>query len=153
VTGVVCGVDPGQTGAVAFITADGTLLDIFDMPVIGKYVHGGLLAAIIRDNDPVAAWIEQQQPMPRQAAGSTFTLGANWAAVVAVCQALHVPVHHVRPAAWKKAARLGADKNASRKLAAELWPANAATFARVKDHDRAEAALIARHGWTNKKVS
>lgn len=146
-TGVVCGVDPGQTGAVAFVGPDGALIAVVDMPVIGKFVHGGLLAAIIRDHDPRAAWIEQQQPMPKQAAGSTFTLGANWAAVVAVCQALHVPVHHVRPAAWKRLAGLSSDKEASRRRAAELWPGQAALFARVKDHDRAEAALIARHGW------
>ena len=50
----------------------------------------------------------------------------------------------VRPAVWKKAARIGKDKGSARKAAQERFPDAADLFARVKDDGRAEAALLAR---------
>jgi hypothetical protein len=49
----------------------------------------------------------------------------------------------VTPQRWKKLMGVTADKNTSRQLAINLWPDQAHLFARVKDVDRAEAALIA----------
>lgn len=42
----------------------------------------------------------------------------------------------------RRALGLSPDKGASRRRAIELWPAQSAMFARVKDDGRAEAALI-----------
>jgi hypothetical protein len=55
----------------------------------------------------------------------------------------------VPPATWKKAMRLKGGKDESREAAMRLWPASAGLFARVKDNDRAEAALIAEWGRNN----
>jgi len=54
-----------------------------------------------------------------------------------------IPVRWVSASKWKRALGLSADKGASRRRATELWPAQSAMFARVKDDGRAEAALIA----------
>lgn len=54
---------------------------------------------------------------------------------------------HMAPTSWKRAVGLSlASKDASRSEAIRRWPQHAALFARVKDDDRAEAALIAVAG-------
>ena len=63
-------------------------------------------------------------------------------AVVALC---NVPYHLVSPVKWKRHFALDSDKERSRALAIRLWP-GVGLFSRVKDHNRAEAALIARYG-------
>ena len=85
--------------------------------------------------------------MPRQGVSSTFKYGVGYGTILGVCGALRLPVRHVTPAVWKRAAGLSKDKGASRRRACELWPAHSASFGRVRDDGRAEAALIARHGW------
>ena len=55
-----------------------------------------------------------------------------------------VAIELVRPAVWKKAARISKDKGSARKAAQERFPDSAGLFARAKDDGRAEAALLAR---------
>lgn len=81
--------------------------------------------------------------MPKQGVSSSFKFGRSLGLVEGVCDGLGIPVQWVTPNRWKKAMRLGADKEASRQLAIRRWPEQAALFARKKDHGRAEAALIA----------
>ena len=62
----------------------------------------------------------------------------------ATIQLLEVPMTIVEPSVWKKFHQLrGGDKEAARQRALQLFPAAHALFARKKDHQRAEAALIA----------
>jgi crossover junction endodeoxyribonuclease RuvC len=63
-----------------------------------------------------------------------------------VLAALGVPVSLVTPNEWKRAFRLGPDKNEARLIAARLFPASAGRFARASDDGRAEAALLALFG-------
>jgi hypothetical protein len=52
----------------------------------------------------------------------------------------------VPPARWKKAMRVKGGpegKEQCRRMVIDLFPANEASFKRKKDHNRAEAALIA----------
>jgi len=72
-----------------------------------------------------------------------FTFGRGLGIVEGVALGAGIPVRWVSPAKWKRALGLSADKGASRRRAIELWPAQSAMFARVKDDGRAEAALIA----------
>jgi hypothetical protein len=57
------------------------------------------------------------------------------------------------PAAWKKVLNLSKDKEQSRKMAIERWPAHAASFSRVKDEGRAEAALLGLAYLVNMKMA
>jgi crossover junction endodeoxyribonuclease RuvC len=53
----------------------------------------------------------------------------------------------VQPQAWKKLFGLnGADKKDSLDVARRLYPALGADLARVKDHNRSEALLLAHFG-------
>lgn len=61
--------------------------------------------------------------------------------------AAHWKVILVKPAVWKKALGLNKkDKDASIKKAIELFPEMESKLARKKDHDRAEALLLAYYG-------
>lgn len=145
------GVDPGATGGIALLDHTGLLVAVDDMPYIDGAVSAPLLADLLRDHllrcPGSAAWVEQSQAMPRQGVASTFKYGTGYGVILGVLGALEIPTHHIRPNVWKRTAGLGRDKGDSRRRAIELWPSHATSFARVKDDGRAEAALIARHGW------
>lgn len=146
---LILGVDPGRSGALALVALDGVLVDVIDMPEATGAALGTHVRHWIDDHSPHtigAAWVEKAGSRPGQGVASTFTFGAGWGAVLGALGALEVPVELVTPHAWKKAMRVTADKASSRQRAAELWPADARRFARVRDDGRAEAALIAEHG-------
>lgn len=149
-TGAVIGVDPGASGALALLTAEGQLVTAVDMPAHDGVVSGVLIADQLDrwwiEYRPAVAWIEQVHAMPQQGVSSTFKFGRALGCVEGALAAARLPIRYVTPAKWKKDAGLNADKAASRRRATELWPTQAELFARVKDDGRAEAALIARHG-------
>jgi len=59
---------------------------------------------------------------------------------------LHIPIVYITPQGWQKAVGMRGGKDGGRARAAEIFPAYAATFARVKDDGRADAALMAWWG-------
>lgn len=142
---MIAGIDPGATGAIAFLE-DGQLLDVQDMPYMDGHVSAPILASILNDDRMQRAYIERAQSMPNQGIASSFKYGVGYGTILGVLGALHIPIHTIRPAVWKKAAGLTNDKGASRRRAIELWPSHSHMFARAKDDGRAEAALIALHG-------
>jgi crossover junction endodeoxyribonuclease RuvC len=146
-TGYIVGIDPGLSGAVAILGPHGDLMNTVDMPAADGHVIAAVLASHIDAWHIDAAWVERVHSMPRQGVASTFKFGVAYGTTLGVLGALHIPTHHVTPNTWKKAAGLSADKGAARRRATDLWPTWASHFARVKDDGRAEAALIARHGW------
>jgi crossover junction endodeoxyribonuclease RuvC len=148
-TGYLLGIDPGRHGAIAVLAPDGTLVDVIDMPDATGAALGAHIRQILDDWQPLeidAAWVEQVHAMPKQGVSSTFTFGKNYGAILGALGALGIPVHHVTPAHWKRTQRVNSDKASSRQRACELWPGQSSWFALVKHTDRAEAALIARHG-------
>ena len=63
-----------------------------------------------------------------------------------ILAALDVPVTIVTPQAWRKRVVVREGKDGSRERAMQLFPRQAAMFARKKDDGRADAALIAYYG-------
>ena len=63
-TGLILGIDPGNSGALALLSVDGRLVDLVDMPCVADGVKGrqtvnpALLAAIIRRWSPSTAFCE-----------------------------------------------------------------------------------------------
>ena len=84
--------------------------------------------------------------MPRQGVASTFAFGYSAGLIEGVAAGLGISVEIVGAAVWKKRAGVPADKGAVRQMAARLWPGAAASFARVKDDGRADAALLGAWG-------
>ena len=163
----IIGIDPGLSGAVAVIDVveNGHArvrpsYRVWDTPTVevlkGKKkrreydiptMHQLLMSALLEPNpsDQMCAVIEQCSPRPGEGVVSSFRLAAGfwiWWTLLTVSQ---VPRWQVHPAVWKrKQGLIGGDKNLSRMVAQQRFPL--ADLARVKDHGRAEALLIADYG-------
>ena len=87
--------------------------------------------------------IEEVGAMPGQGVTSMFNFGYSAGILAGVCAGLKLPVSLYRPAVWKRAAGVPADKGGARQMAQRFWP-GCRDFDRVKDDGRAEAALLAR---------
>lgn len=140
----VLGIDPGLTGAMAFLNADGSLEELEDLPTLGKILNSHLLSRLIQGYGPIkSAIVEQAQSMPRQGIAGAFNYGVNYGIIIGVLATLEVPTSFVTASVWKRKVHLTTDKTLSRRRASERWPARADDFKRVKDDGRAEAALLA----------
>jgi crossover junction endodeoxyribonuclease RuvC len=149
-TGTIVGIDVGLDGAFAFCR-DGhwTLLD---MPTVGdkrREINYAAVCASLRQQAPIAhAFIEHAGSMPKQGVASMFGFGSTYGALKMALVARGIPYTIITPQTWKKAAGIpaGAGKEASRRRALQLFPDQAASLSRKKDHARAEAMLIAYFG-------
>jgi len=149
---MIAGIDPGITGAVAFLKDDLSFAGLFDMPLmnLGKknkqQINDAALAKILIDHPGVdMVYIEEVGPMPKQGVVSMFGFGVSYGMARMGCAALMIPYQLVRPNLWKRTAGiLGRDKDAARTMAQHLYPE--APLSRKKDVGRADALLIARFG-------
>ena len=152
----IIGVDPGAAGAIAILEDNGKLVHVFDMPSVEVIVGGKakrrvspeMLAAELRlySDQGAVAYVEQVGAMPGQGVSSMFAFGQAFGIVLGVLGGLAIPTQTVTPAKWKKDMKLNGGKDAARAKAAQIWPAHAGEFKRVKDDGKAEAALIACWG-------
>lgn len=160
---MIIGIDPGQTGALAFYEA-GKIIAVVDMPVMarihgkGQKVDAYTLGTLIMSNRGHLgeAVMEQVDGRPRRtgtgeqvAMGGTsgFNFGESFGIVEGVLGALQIPLRLVTPRIWKKAAGLiGKDKDAARTMAIQLHPEVAEELTRKKDIGRADAICIAHFG-------
>ena len=158
----VLGVDPGLKGAVCLLRCSGLKIEgIYDMPVIDGRVDPAKMALIVgmcQLQGTIHAAVELVSSMPRQA--GAFNFGVSAGVVHGALGALSVPMSLVSPGVWKPAMGLrrglnesqSQNKSRARELAQKLWPLQAGLFKLIKNHDRAEAALLARffctkQGW------
>ena len=125
------GIDCGCTGAVAALDTKGRIVSLQDIPTV--VVKTGKKSRTAYCDGPMATLIEA---IVKSAGGD-----------VQVTAVLRVPVTRVEPARWKKDLLIpaGADKNASIVRALQLFP-SCADLDRKRDHNRAEALLIAEWG-------
>lgn len=153
--GCVLGVDPGLSGALAFIRKDGRLL-VCDVPtfevVRGKKVkrevdQHGLQEILSKYGRGVTiAYVEIASAMPKQGATSMFAFGFVYGSLRQAIVSNGIALTHIAPPVWLKALAVRKGKDASRLRASELMPKYAELWSRAKDHGRAEAALIAYYG-------
>lgn len=141
----IMGVDPGVSGAIAFLFPDDMDVVVMDIPVVDGQVNSVALAMAIFGMNPTMAIVEKVHSMPKQGVASTFKFGMAYGAILGAIGAFRIPLHLVRPQQWKKEFGLGADKEQARAMAIRLWP-DEERFSLKKDHGKAEAALIARYG-------
>ena len=148
----VLGVDPGATGAIAFLQISGGLpvdLEVVDLPTcrVGKrtkldeYAFAREIDARLKDGaEPFAAAVLEQgsvRPQNGRVGAATFWLGIG--AVRGVLAAHFIPIEIVTPHAWKAAMRLSGavGKDASRLRASAIFPSWAG-----QDY----AVAVPRHG-------
>ena len=152
-TRIDVGVDPGKTGALAAIDHHtGDLIDIADMPVIGKHVSAAGIAAWLTDmahHGTLVVVLEDVTSSPQMGVVSAFSFGRSKGVVEGCVLAAGWPLHHVTPVVWMKAVGIPAGlelkdrKDTTRRLATNTWPNEQSWFAKSKDDGRAAAALLA----------
>jgi len=147
---MIIGIDPGFTGAIAFLTDE--YLRVFDLPVKyimkRKQIDENALSLIIETNalNPCFCAIEKVHAMPNDGKAGAFTFGYNAGILIGVLAPFKINILRIPPAVWKSGLGLGRNKSESIKLARKLFPAYKDYFKSVRDHDgRAEAVLIAHY--------
>lgn len=163
----IIGIDPGLTGAIATSTGE-----VWDIPVVakgkgtsavknhvdpvgvahilGEFMHG---CSMVPDYE-VVVYLEQQyyrkkvnpktkQEIP-QGGSSIFSLGDTYGVLRTIPALYRFRLVTVMPSVWKTKLKLTHDKEVCRARALELFPA--ASITRKKDHNRAEALLLAYYG-------
>ena len=155
---IAVGIDPGVTGAIALLGHRHELLHVEDLPTMARGAGGGLvkrqvnaaaLAQLLRewlsthDKHEVMVAIEAMNAFPGQGVSTTFSIALTAGLIEGAVSARGYPHELVRPQDWKRAMHLSASKDQARMKAQRLYPE--ADLTRAKDHNRAEAILIARY--------
>lgn len=147
---ILCGIDPGVSGAVAVIDTNIGLADVVDLPQ-GPY---GL--------DPVAfaeqldAWgvrsvtLEDNRAMGSNGSLANFSMGRAVGLIIASVLLTSRPLHRVKPQVWQRSVGVATIKAAERKeahrqRARELFPECETKLRRKRDHNRADALLITEY--------
>lgn len=133
---VYLGIDPGKTGAVAFIDGMGQLMKVVDFPDV--------MSVDWFAEDFGMAYLEEVHAMPGQGVASTFTFGTNFGWWKGFLTAMRIPFKTIRPQDWQKGLvpkRGAMTDKPSLEVARQLFPH--APLTRKKDHNRADAILIA----------
>ena len=150
------GVDPGSPLTMALVSPTGRWLahagdDAVSVPAkVGVQNSPAKVVALLRKwqdtaSFPVKMVIENVGPMPGEGivSASKF-VGSIWLARTAAA-ALDMEVLMVVPQKWKKHYGLSSKKGESNVVARQLFPNRADRVRLEKDHDYAEAALMARY--------
>lgn len=166
---IVVGIDIGLTGAFS-VVMDTRLVALEDMPtrekigskaLIRREIDGQQLAfrlrACLGDRiDEALACLENVRATPGggarggrdPGASSTFALGETKGVIRGVLECLGIQRRWVEPQSWKRWYGIVDDKNGKKAVlkATEIFGLDE-RISLVKDHNRAEAALLGRYGW------
>lgn len=153
----IVGIDPGLGGGIAFLSPDGTCeampAPVFDPKSAKRTLDAVSIAALLgREAERTVVFIERAQAMPdrlknvRQGSASTFNYGVGFGIYLGIIATIGLEHHLVMPGVWKKALKVGKDKELARQAATRLLPRAAHQWRRKLDHGPAEAALIALYG-------
>lgn len=157
---IVIGIDIGVTGALCAVDSAGTAA-IADLPtteidgqrVVRRKVSVTGLRDLIRNFVPpgeaAMALIEDVHMGMGKGAAARSSLDLNRGRVEAVLELLRLDVKVVQPPTWKRHfGLLRTEKAESLHRARGLYPQVAHMLKRQKDHNRAEAILLAHYGRT-----
>lgn len=139
------GVDPGATGAVSIVSPSGC--KVYDFELLGKIIDVAHFRNLILPYKSDAwVFIERAQSFPGQGISSAFNYGVTYGLLLGTVIGMGFPFTEVSPAKWKKAMGINDDKDKSRSEACRIWPHMHEELKRKKDHNRAEALLLAEYG-------
>lgn len=147
--GPIVGIDPGVTGALAVVSEK--VQSVVDLELLSvhskKYIDGYVLRRQLEEIAPRLIVVELAGARRMQGVSSITQTWLVYGGIVAVALSMNCPVEIVSPAKWKRAlGLLGTDKEAARTKALKLYPKMSDLLKRKKDHNRAEALLIAHWG-------
>lgn len=142
----VLAIDPGFTGALAFLD-ESRNLRVVDMPIL-QYsskteIDAIALVALLKHRSIDLCVIEDVHAMPHDGVASAFRFGFGTGILHGIVYSRNIPIVRIRPSVWKPAMGLDREKSTSLMRAKKEFPKQSKLFSRKKDHDRAEAALLA----------
>jgi crossover junction endodeoxyribonuclease RuvC len=153
---LIAGIDCGVKGAIAWLSSDGHLIEVLDLPVaeikVGKAIRRRLVPALLGElltaqgRTPAHVFVESVSSRPGEGAVGAFAFGRGFGQIEGLLAGLGIPFTLVTPGVWKKRMGVPADKGSCRARACQLWPGAAGRFARCRDDGRAEAAQIGLYG-------
>lgn len=151
----VVGIDPGIDGAIALF--DGKNLLVEDIPNLEvkvakkfkKAINFSALSELFHLIFAGAdhAFLEQVGAMPGQGVTSMFNFGKTAGALEMALSMSGLPYTLIAPVKWKSELGLNSSGTRSLQRANQIFPSFPHFFKRVKDHNRAEAALLAWYGY------
>ena len=155
----VLGIDPGSPLTMALLAPNGEWVGhaggevLADKAKVGWKNSPASVTALIRKwhehavsrKGALVAAVENVGPMPGEGIVSACKFAGSIWLVQGVLTAFNIPYAMITPQEWKRALKLSRDKDASVKLAKTVFAARAWRLKHKKDHDYAEAALLAHY--------
>jgi len=139
---IILGIDPGVKGAFALLDTAETRVTCHDMPD----TTAALLDLVM--SLPAVAFCMIEKPFYPKVIGVTNVarIADAYGSVKTALAFKGISIREVRPVEWKAALNLPAAKSASRQMAGQIFPDDAAQWNLAKHDGRAESALIAWSG-------
>lgn len=153
----VIGIDPGSPLTMVMLNPEGQWVAHAGGPVVATKAKVGWLncdtkvTGLLRKWDEhtrgvgLVAVVENVGPMPGEGIVSACKFAGSIWLVKGILTALDIPYTMTTPQEWKRGLKLTRDKGASVELARTLFPDKAWRVQHKKDHDFAEAALLAHY--------
>jgi crossover junction endodeoxyribonuclease RuvC len=154
---IILGVDPGVTGAMVWLQIEPLeILTVLDHEVwcYATEPDEALYHLLGQQLRPDLTVVEAQHARAtmgpdgkrQQGIASTWNYAEHYGIIKGCVRQYRCPVRFPDPAVWKANMKLSRDKKKSLAKARQLFPNHTDLFERVKDHGRAEAALLAWYG-------
>ena len=156
----IIGIDPGTAPTVCRVLFESGAkpeVDFWDERETANLITVGgkqrrecsapLMAGILSQCHPAAVFLERVNVRPGEGVVSAFRFGRAVGICECACLAAGYRLETVLPQAWRKALKVPEGKDGSRSMAGQLAPHLAHYFHKVKDHDKAEAFLLAWYGF------
>lgn len=147
----LAGIDPGVDGAVGIFDTDTGLVEVEDLPQGPHGIDPVALQELLTDTWGVrSVYLEDNRANGRNGSLANFSMGRCEGLIVASVLCAGIPLWRVKPVEWQRAVGLSnvkaaERKEASRMRAREMYPEVADKLKRKRDHNRAEALLIATY--------
>lgn len=142
---IFIGIDPGKSGALAYIMDDGSVNVI---PYDKGHYKFALKNLADKGTENLRCCVERVTAMPGQGVTSMFNFGLNFGWILGLLEAYSIPYELASPQKWKKEFSVTSDKNTSIEVCKRLFPdvSLLPTERCRKDNDgMAEALLIAEY--------
>ena len=159
---IFVGIDPGVTGAVAFLSETSRILYATAVPTLTltksrRQIDGvELTRQLLTLREPgieTFITIEDVHAFPGQGVTSMFSFGKSFGQILGIIEALGLRYQLVLPTRWQKllfSGTAGEPKTRSRLAAHRLWPSNTSKHDGITD-----ALLLAEYGrrtWAGKNT-
>jgi hypothetical protein len=137
------GVDPGASGGIVILSAEGKCLLKLDL---SKTTEPDIVSCLKMSRDAIVFCVlEKVSSMPGQGVSSTFKFGRSYGLLTGILMGLQIPFEEVTPQVWQKSFSIGKHasrtehKRALKQKAQELFPSESITL------NTADAFLLAEY--------